>query len=45
MPQGLDAKARLATGFLKRRLAEYNALKVEIERLTAELSYDQKTGA
>lgn len=30
---GIDAKARLAAGFLKRKLAEYEALKAEIEAL------------
>ncbi len=36
-PQGLTAKARLATAFLKRKQAEYDALKQEIETLREEL--------
>lgn len=37
-PQGMTEKARLATGFLSRKMAEYHALKKEIEsvRLKAE---------
>lgn len=36
-PRGLEAKARLTGGFLKRKYAEYEALKSEIEALEAEL--------
>ncbi len=32
-PRGLDAKARLTAGFLKRKYAEYEALKAEITAL------------
>ena len=32
-PQGLSAKTALTARFLKRKLAEYEALKVEIEQL------------
>ena len=34
---GIEAKARLATGFLKRKYAEYEALKSEIESLETDL--------
>ncbi len=36
-PRGIDAKARLTGGFLKRKYAEYEALKSEIEALEADL--------
>lgn len=36
-PAGLRQKAGLTTGFLKRKLAEYQALKREIELLKAEV--------
>ena len=36
-PQGVTAKASLTARFLKRKLAEYEALKVEIESLKAEV--------
>jgi hypothetical protein len=36
-PQGIDAKARITARFLKRKQAEYVALKAEIAGLTAEL--------
>jgi EPS-associated MarR family transcriptional regulator len=36
-PHGLAEKARLTTSFLKRKLAEYEALKAEIETLRASL--------
>jgi len=35
--KGLVAKAALTRGFLKRKMAEYDALKAEIESLKAEL--------
>ena len=35
-PRGIDAKARLAAGFLKRKYAEFEALKAEIDALEAE---------
>ena len=37
-PSGLEAKARITTRFLKRKVAEYEALKAEIEQLTAEVN-------
>ncbi|NEK25042.1 MarR family EPS-associated transcriptional regulator [Sulfitobacter sp. JBTF-M27] len=37
-PRGIEAKARLMAGFLKRKLAEYEALKAEIESLDVELA-------
>lgn len=36
-PGGIEAKARLTLGFLRRKYAEYEALKTEIEGLEAEL--------
>ncbi|HBX36306.1 MAG TPA: MarR family EPS-associated transcriptional regulator [Pseudohongiella sp.] len=36
-PQGIDSKARLTRRFLKRKLAEYEALRQEIEQIQAEL--------
>ncbi len=36
-PKGLAEKARLTRGFLERRRAEYDALKAEIEDLSAEI--------
>lgn len=36
-PSGIDAKARLTAGFLRRKYAEYEALKAEIEALEAEM--------
>lgn len=37
-PAGIDAKARITARFLKRKLAEYVALKAEIAQLRAEAS-------
>ena len=37
-PRGIEAKARLTAGFLQRKMAEYEALQVEIERLKVELA-------
>ena len=36
-PDGLDAKARIAVRFLKRKRAEYEALTAEIAQLAAEV--------
>lgn len=36
-PQGIEAKARITMRFLKRKRAEYAALKAEIAELTAEV--------
>ncbi|OSQ53589.1 hypothetical protein MGEO_03075 [Marivita geojedonensis] len=36
-PSGIDAKARLTAGFLRRKYAEYEALKAEIEALEADM--------
>ncbi len=36
-PSGIDAKARITARFLKRKIAEYHALKTEIEQLRAEV--------
>ncbi len=36
-PRGMAAKAQLASGFLKRKMAEYEALKAEIDSLRSEL--------
>ena len=37
-PSGVSAKATLTAGFLTRKLAEYEALKVEIEQLKNEVA-------
>ena len=37
-PRGLDYKARLTAGFLRRKVAEYEALKAEIAALKSELA-------
>lgn len=39
-PSGIEAKARLTLGFLRRKYAEYEALKIEIEGLEADLEND-----
>jgi EPS-associated MarR family transcriptional regulator len=36
-PQGIAEKARLTSGFLKRKMAEYNALKVEIDTIQSNI--------
>jgi len=36
-PRGIDAKARLTAGFLRRKMAEYDALRAEIEALGGEV--------
>lgn len=36
-PRGIAAKSRLASAFLRRKLAEYDALKAEIAQIEAEL--------
>ena len=36
-PEGITAKAQLTARFLQRKRAEYAALQLEIEQLTAEL--------
>jgi len=36
-PSGLDAKARITARFLNRKVAEYEALKAEIEQLEREV--------
>lgn len=37
-PRGFDAKARLTAGFLRRKMAEYEALRAEIEALGGEVT-------
>ena len=39
-PQGLSAKAAMTTRFLKRRVAEFEALKAEIEALESAVATD-----
>lgn len=43
-PQGMAEKVALTSRFLKRKMAEYDALKVEIEALKAEVGEDQVDG-
>ena len=40
-PVGVQQKTVVAANFLKRKLAEYEALKREIEELSAEMGLDQ----
>ena len=40
-PQGIAEKVALTSRFLKRKMEEYDALKVEIEALKAEVGEDQ----
>ncbi len=37
-PKGIETKARVSVQFLKRKMEEYEALKLEIEQLKAEIS-------
>lgn len=37
-PSGIDAKARLTAGVLRRKMAEYEALRAEIEALGGEVT-------
>lgn len=37
-PQGMVEKAMLTTRFLKRKMAEYDAMKLEIDTLTSEIN-------
>jgi EPS-associated MarR family transcriptional regulator len=43
-PQGIAEKVALTSRFLKRKMEEYEALKVEIEALKLEASNDDKNG-
>ena len=36
-PTGIEAKAQTAVGFLQRKIAEYEDLRMEIDRLAAEV--------
>ena len=44
-PRGISEKAALTSGFLKRKLAEYEAIKAEIESLNLELQSKQEQKA
>lgn len=37
-PEGLAQRARLAAGFIERKVAEYEAIRVELEQLRAEFA-------
>ena len=37
-PRGIEAKVKISVRFLERKIAEYEALRVEIEGLKGELS-------
>ncbi len=41
-PQGIEAKARITARFLQRKRTEYEAIKVEIAQLTAEVRAEQE---
>ncbi|PSK80410.1 EPS-associated MarR family transcriptional regulator [Limimaricola soesokkakensis] len=43
-PGGIEEKARLASGFLKRKLAEYEALQAEIRTLQREMDEAAQDG-
>lgn len=43
-PQGIAEKVGLTSRFLKRKMQEYDALKVEIEALKVEVGEDEVTG-
>lgn len=43
-PQGIAEKVALTSRFLKRKMEEYDALKVEIEALKAEVGEDEISG-
>jgi EPS-associated MarR family transcriptional regulator len=43
-PRGIAEKVALTSSFLKRKMEEYDALKVEIEVLKAEVGEDQADG-
>lgn len=43
-PPGIAEKVVLTSRFLKRKMEEYDALKVEIEALKAEVGEDQVNG-
>ena len=42
-PRGIKAKAVLTVSFLERKRLEYEDLKVEIERLESELTFEEKS--
>lgn len=44
-PGGIEEKARLASGFLKRKLAEYEALQAEIRALQREMDEAERDGS
>jgi len=42
-PRGIDSKATIAVQFLKRKMAEYESLKIEIEQLQREVAeFDER---
>ena len=43
-PQGISEKVALTSRFLKRKMEEYDALRVEIEALKAEVDEDEING-
>lgn len=40
-PKGIEAKALISVGFLRRKVEEYEALRIEIEQLKSELASDK----
>lgn len=41
-PKGIEEKARVTHGFLKRKMAEFQEIKKQIEELRQEMSKDQR---
>ncbi|MEE9338390.1 MAG: MarR family EPS-associated transcriptional regulator [Methylococcaceae bacterium] len=39
-PKGIEVKAKISIKFLRRKINEYEALKLEIEQLKSELKFD-----
>ncbi|VVD60317.1 MarR family transcriptional regulator [Pandoraea iniqua] len=43
-PRGIVEKANLTSRFLKRKMEEYDALKMEIDALKSEIAFSEKEG-
>jgi len=42
-PKGIETKAQISAGFLRRKVKEYAALKIEIEQLKTEIESNKTT--